>query len=313
VYAVHEFTDCAQRHRVLAKAGENSLDVRHERSGRTDHQHSTALEPPTVGVQQVGRTVQCDDSFAGTRAAADHSDTASWCPDRLVLLGLDGRDDVAHRVPASARQRRHQRALAEHRQVFRRPLGRQQVVFEPDDPRPLVPQYATAYHAQPVGRGRSVERLGGGRSPVDHQRLVLRVTDADPADVQLLQLLGGRDGLAVVTCVGVEPAEHQSFVLCVQLGDPAGGGVDQHVALVEAGLLLVADPPDVLRLTALVPFDRDPGGGPGGLVDPGVDPVDVCLLCVQLSPFDIFQIGRCGGLIHRGPLYCRAIYPTWNT
>ncbi len=59
----------------------------------------------------------------------------------------------------------------------------------------LVPQYATPYYAQPVGRRRPVERLGGRCPPVDHQRLVLRVADADPADVQLLQLGRGRDRL----------------------------------------------------------------------------------------------------------------------
>ena len=72
----------------------------------------------------------------------------------------------------------------------------------------------------------------------------------------------------VVALVGVEPAEDQALVLGIQLGDPAGGGEHQHVALVEAGLLLVADPADVLRLTALVPFDRDPGGGSSGFGDP---------------------------------------------
>ena len=58
--------------------------------------------------------------------------------------------------------------------------------------------------------------------------------------------------------VGVEPAEDQALVLGVQLGDPAGRGEHEYVALVQPGLLLLADTADVLRLRALVPFDRDP-------------------------------------------------------
>jgi hypothetical protein len=80
-------------------------------------------------------------------------------------------------------------------------------------------------------------------------------------------------------------------VLGVQLGDPPGGREHQDVALVQAGLLLLADPADVLRLGALMTLDRDPGRRPGGRFDPVVDPVDMLLLGLQLSPLDRLGIG----------------------
>ena len=290
-YAVDELADRPEAHGVLTEARQDSLDVGHEGSRRADHEDTAALETPAVGVQEVGGSVQRDDGLAGARTTADDGDAAGRCPDRLVLLGLDGGDDVAHRVPTGPRQRRHQRAFTHHRQVLGRTLGAEQVVLDADDLGALVAQDATPDDAEAVGRGRAVERLGRRGPPVDHERLVLGVADADPADVQALQVGRGSCRRLLVAAVGVEPAEHQALVLGVQLGDPPGRREHQDVTLVQAGLLLVADTADILRLSALMTLDRDPGRRSGAASTRVVDPVDVLLLELQFSPLDRLGIG----------------------
>ena len=51
-------------------------------------------------------------------------------------------------------------------------------------------QHAAAHDVHRLLRGGAVERLGGAGAPVDHERLVLLVTDADAPDVADLALLG---------------------------------------------------------------------------------------------------------------------------
>jgi hypothetical protein len=53
-------------------------------------------------------------------------------PDRLVLVALDGGDDVAHPAAPGAGQRRHECAVADDHQVGRR-LGDHEVVLDADD------------------------------------------------------------------------------------------------------------------------------------------------------------------------------------
>ena len=120
-----------------------------------------------------------------------------------------------------------------------------------------------------VGR-RAVERLGGRRPPVDHQRLVVGVADPDPADVADL-------------AVGpVQPAEHQPLVLRVQHGQPFGGLEGEDVALVQAGAVLLPDVGAAVGLEERAARPRHLLRGAGGLVEPGVDEVHVGLFDGQL-------------------------------
>ena len=115
--AADDLAERAQRDRGLAEAGQDPLDVAHEDAAGTDDEHAAALVATTVGVEQEGRAVQRDDGLAGAGAAGDRHDALAGRADRLVLLGLDGGDDRVHRAVAGAGELRHQRALADDRQV----------------------------------------------------------------------------------------------------------------------------------------------------------------------------------------------------
>ena len=162
--------------------GQHPLDVGRVGAGRADDEDAAGLEAAAVGVEQVGRAVQRDDGLAGAGAAGDLGDAAGAGPDRLVLVGLDRRDDVAHPLAAAAGQGRHERAVADDDEVVGR-LGDHEVVLDADDGRAAAAQDAAAQHAHRLGRGRAVEGGGGRGAPVDDERLVVVVADAEAADV----------------------------------------------------------------------------------------------------------------------------------
>ena len=198
-------------------------------------------------------------------------------PDRLVLVALDGGDDVAHLPAAAAGQGGDQGAVAEHDDVVGR-LGHHQVVLGADDGGALAAQHPAAQHAHRVDRGGAVEGGGRGRAPVDDERLVVVVAHPEPADVAHLALVGGR-----LLVAEVEPAEDQALVLLVDHRAAPGGGVDEGVALEEPGHLLVADVTGAGGAAARHPVGLDVGGATAGLLELGVDPVDVGLLERQLA------------------------------
>ena len=117
---------------VSPRRRQHPLDVAHEHAGGTDDQHAAALVAAAVAVEQERRAVQRDDRLAGAGAAGDRHDALAGRADRLVLLGLDGGDDGVHRAVAGPGELRHQRALADDRQVGLG-LGVEQVVLDADD------------------------------------------------------------------------------------------------------------------------------------------------------------------------------------
>ena len=266
--AADDLAERAQRDGRLAEAREHPLDVAHEDAARADDEHAAALVATTVGEEQEGRAVQRDDGLAGAGTAGDRHDALARRADRLVLLGLDGGDDGVHRAVAGAGELRHQRALADDRQVG---LGLvvEQLVLDADDGAVQRAQHPAAYDALRGRGGRLVEHGGGRRAPVDQQHVALGVADADAPDVAR-QHVDGR--------VEVEPAEDQPLVGGVELGDPLGGLEDHRVALDETAL--------VLQLAALVPLGGQRLGVLGGRVELDVDLVDVVLLRRDLPVLD---------------------------
>jgi hypothetical protein len=79
----------------LAERGQHLLDVAEEEPVGADHEHALALEREPVGVEQVGGPVQRHHRLAGAGAALDDEHPGQRGPDDLVLLALDGGDDVA--------------------------------------------------------------------------------------------------------------------------------------------------------------------------------------------------------------------------
>jgi hypothetical protein len=80
--------------------------------------------------------VQGHGRLAGARPAGDHQAPSSGRAHRLVLLALDGGDDVAHLAGALAADGRQEGAVADDDDARRaRPRrGVQQLVVDADDP-----------------------------------------------------------------------------------------------------------------------------------------------------------------------------------
>ena len=290
--AVDDVTERAQRDRLLAERGQHAFDVCRVGGGGAHDEDAAGLEPATVGVEEVGRAVQGDDGLAGARSAGDLGDPARRGPDRLVLVALDGGDDVAHLGAAAAGQRGQQRAVADDHEVVGG-VGDHEVVLDPDDVGALAPQHPAAQDVHGFDGGGPVEGGGGGGAPVDDERLVVVVADTEPADVAdlavgVLCLVGQR-------VVEVEPAEDEPFVLGVEGGPSSGSVEDQGVPLEQPGQLLVAHVAGAVGAAAGEAVGLDEAGPGLGLGELGVDEVDVGLLDGDLA--GDLGAGRLGGRV----------------
>jgi hypothetical protein len=197
------------------------LDVAEEHRTRTDEQHTLGREPAPVRVQEIRGAVQRDRGLSGARPARDDESALDLGSDRLVLFGLDRRDDVAHTSGAVAFEGGEERALAGDLQPFG--LDRvlvEDLIVEADDFAALSGDEVPAAHdAHRRDRGRAVEGLGDGRAPVDDERSVVIVFDRDAADVPTRGILH------------VEPTEQQRRFADLEVGEPALGDVPRDVAL----------------------------------------------------------------------------------
>ena len=108
----HEVGQHGQLDAGLAERRQHLLDVAEEQPVGPDHQHALALEREPVRVEQVGGAVQRHDGLAGARAALHHEHAGQRGPDDLVLLALDGGDDVAEAAGAGRLERGDERAVA---------------------------------------------------------------------------------------------------------------------------------------------------------------------------------------------------------
>ena len=291
-----DVTEGAQDDAVLAERGEHALDVGGVGPGRADDEDAAGLEAAPVGVEQVGRAVEGDDGLARAGATRDLGDATCAGADGLVLVGLDRRDDVAHALAAAAGQGRHERAVPDDDEVVRG-LGDHEVVLDADDDRAAAAQDTTAQDAHRLRRGRTVEGGRGRRAPVDDERLVVVVTDAEAPDVADLAVATGaavrRAVVAVAVgvdrrrpehrVVDVEAPEHEPFVLRVEGRAPLGGVEHQGVPLEEGSALGVADLDLASEVAACQALGLDAVGAHAGLLQLLVDAVDVGLLDRDLA------------------------------
>ena len=272
---VDDVAEGAQRDGLLTEGRQHPLDVRGVGRRGADDEDAAGLVAAPVAVEEVGGAVQGDDRLAGTGAAGDLGDAAGAGPDRLVLVALDRRDDVAHPGAAAAGQRGHEGAVADDDEVGRR-LGDHEVVLDADDVGALAAQHPPAQHAHRLDRGRAVERRGGRGAPVDDQRLVVVVADAEPPDVADLPLRAAV-GVGLRRVVDVEAAEDEPLVLALQGVAPAGRVEDQGVALEEPGHLLLAGGADAVGTPPRQAVGLDEPGALAGLRELRVDEVHVGL------------------------------------
>ncbi|WP_443612938.1 hypothetical protein [Actinomadura madurae] len=181
-----QLADRGQRDVGLTQARQHLLDVAEERGVGADDEHSAAFEDIAVRVEEVRGPVQGGDRLAGAGAALDDQHALQAGPDDLVLLLLDGRDDVAHPAGPAAAERGEEGGLAHDAAAFRllQALQVEHLVVQPDDL--AVPQVQMAAARERAGRarGRGVERAGRLGAPVDQDGLAVLVAEPDAADVE---------------------------------------------------------------------------------------------------------------------------------
>ena len=150
-----------------------------------------------------------DRRLAGPRSALDDQQAAQGGSDDLVLLALDGGDDVGHLAGARPVQSREQGRRAADGHVTDQELTRggtvagrgavaaeaalralhdpgraEALVLDADHLTPVEGEVPTEDEALRVASGRPVEGLGDRRAPVDDQRLVVGVVDGDTSDME---------------------------------------------------------------------------------------------------------------------------------
>ena len=230
VDAVDEVGQHGQLDAGLAERRQDLLDVAEEQPVGPDHQHALALEREAVRVEQVGGAVQGHDGLAGAGPALHDEHAGQRRPDDLVLLALDGGDDVAQPAGAGRLEGGDERAVALR---ARRPRPGRSACSPnssssmPSSWRPAGGEVAAAGQAHRLAAGGPVERLGDRRPPVDDHRLLVLVGHREAADVE---------GLAARRRARGRCGRTQRGVAQLQLGEPVGDRVPDDLAL-EAGLL----------------------------------------------------------------------------
>ena len=274
-------------HVVLAQRREHLVDVAKEDGARSDEQHAPGREPLAVRVEQVRGAVERDGRLARAGAAGDHEDAGQRGAHRLVLLGLDRGDDVAHPARAMTLQRGEERGLAHDREAGLVGGGRvEDLVVDADQLPPLGLEVPAPDDAHGLDAGGAVERLGDRGAPVDDQRRLIGLGDGDPPDVEAVV-----DGtLPVGAGLQVDASEGQGRVPDVQGREPpagvGGGGVTLEPGLVGA-------PPLHLGIAL-----GDPAGGLAHLVQASVGTIEVPLLGGELGVGAAFSDAAIGLVRH---------------
>jgi hypothetical protein len=234
----------------LTERRQHLLDVGEEQPVRSDDQHALVLQREPVRVEQVGGAVEGDHGLAGAGSALDDEHAGQRGPDDLVLLALDGGDDVAEAARACGLERRDQRALPLQAGAFAEVEGvlAEELVFDAEQLTAAGGEVAAAGQAHRLAAGGPVEGLGDRGPPVDDERFLVGARHGDATDVERLAVGELLVGLAV------DAAEHERGVAQVKLGQAVRDGVVDDLTL-EAGLLGAALP-DLDH--ALQPVGRGP-------------------------------------------------------
>ena len=235
--AVDDLAERPQRDGGLAERRQHPLDVAHEDAARADDEHAAGLVAAAVGVEEVRRAVQRDDRLAGARPAGDRRrrpcdgariarSCSAWMVATIECIDRSrARESCAISAPSPTIGRSVPASASSSSSSTPTTVG------------PGAAQHPAPDDVLRVGGGGLVEHRGRGRPPVDQQRVVVVVAQADPADVARVGVELGAQ---------VEAAEDQPLVGGVELGDPLRGLEDHGVALDETAL--VAEPPALVAL-----------------------------------------------------------------
>ena len=204
---------------VLAERRHDVLDVAQEGRRRPDEEDRAGQAGP-LGVQQVRGPVERHRRLAGAGRPLDDRHAGAGATDHDVLLRLDRGHHVLHAAGPRRVERRQQRALADEGQTgLARGADVEHLVVEPDQLAVAPAEVASPHHTHGVVRQRPVERLGGGRPPVDDERITVFVRDGQATHVQ------------AAAVDEVEAADEQPVLRDVERGQPAAGVGDGAVAL----------------------------------------------------------------------------------
>ena len=179
----------------LAERGQDVADVGQEGPVRPDHDHPAPPDLFLVRVQQVRDPVQSDGGLPGARRALHADRLVGAGADDVILVRLDGRDDVPHGPrprpldlldedlarPGSGSMDRTVRAASPgpaacasgEELIF---VGSQLAAGEPE-----APAQREVHRVRGAG---SVERPGHRRPPVDHGGRAVRRVHVPAADVK---------------------------------------------------------------------------------------------------------------------------------
>ena len=146
----------------FAEGGQNVPDVGEEGEVRSDDDHAAPGHLLLVRVQQVGDAVQPDGRLPGARRALHAHGLAGVAAHDVVLVGLDGGDDVAHRPgsrPLDFRDEQLARLffLGTCAAVSRAGRGREDLVFVGGELRPGEPEAPPQRDPHRVGLAGAVE------------------------------------------------------------------------------------------------------------------------------------------------------------
>ena len=214
----------------LTETREHLFDVSEEQSVGADHEHTLILEREAVGVEKICRAVKCHDRLAGARPTLNDEQTGERRTDDFILFALNRGDDVSQAAGASGLERADQRSptldlLARCRFLVESGEVTEELVVDIDEPAAPGREMAAPIQAHRVDPGGSVEGLGGRCSPIDHNRILFSIPDANPADVQRVA-----EGLVVI-----DTPEHQRRITDIELSQSVGDVLVDDFAFV-AGL-----------------------------------------------------------------------------
>ena len=180
--------DGGLHHGLLPERGQDLCDVAQEGAARTEHEDSVTAQVGVV-VEEKGGTVESDRRLAGAGAALHGEQLVDGGTDDLVLLGLDGRDDVEHLAGPGPLELGQQRVSAPQAGGAGSLPAGEQVVGHGHDGAAVHHDLATTGEAERVLGTGPVEGDRHGRPPVHDNRIGPRVLHVAPADVPRRALL----------------------------------------------------------------------------------------------------------------------------
>ena len=183
----------------LAERREHGGDVVEERRVRADDEDAGAIEPCPEGVEQPRGAVQTHCGLTGAGRSLDADGGRHVRAHESVLLGLDGRDDVAHRAGARSLDLFGEDRAAQVAVDAVAFVGAAEVlVLVGGQFAALDAESSPQADAHGLGGRGPVERRRNRCAPVDDERVAVLVGDVSAPDVELFLVGRGLRRVGVV-------------------------------------------------------------------------------------------------------------------